>query len=178
MCLNVCIQLSRVVCTAADGERKEKKRRFHTCSAPPGFIKTQRQIRQCSPWSHRFLRAFPAETGLRCTLMFPNTAHERRGCSRSRRLRLLAHVSAGKEAVIPTLNLAPAYWLLQSIDNSSRKEGGREGGSLRGGAWKRKFISLYLSASLPRSSALYTHSHIEYAEPGLALGHYSCTVDP
>lgn len=108
--------------------RGGKKRWFHTCSAPRGFIKTQRQIRRCSPWSRRFLRAFPAETGLRCTLMFPYTAHERRECSRSRRLRLLAHVSAGKEAVIPTLNLAPAYWLLQSIDNSSRKEGEREGG--------------------------------------------------
>lgn len=71
------------------------------------------------------------------------------------------------ETVIPTLNLASAYWLLQSIDNSSRKRRGckRE--------WEKVLV-----VSLSRScSSTYTHTytrrHIKYAELGLAQGHFS-----
>lgn len=53
-----------------------------------------------------------------------------------------------EKTVIPTLNLASAYWLLQSIDNSSRKEGGKEGDSEKS---LLVCITLSLSGFLPRS---------------------------
>lgn len=65
-----------------------------------------------------------------------------------------------EQAVIPALNRASAYRLLQSIDNSSRKEGAKREGV-------KKFASL--SLSLPHWSN-YAHRHIKYAELGLAPG--------
>lgn len=66
--------------------------------------------------------------GLRCTLMFPVQNMEE--CTAKKSATEIAHSCVCREqAVIPALNRASAYRLLQSIDNSSRKEGGEEGGS-------------------------------------------------
>lgn len=76
------------------------------------------------------------------------------------------------KSVIPTLNVASAYWLLQSIDNSSRKERGGERD------WGKKvwLVPLpFLSHSFIYTH-IHTHAHtgcIKYAELGLAWGHVS-----
>lgn len=80
---------------------------------------------------------------LRCTLMFPvqnmgESTQQKKSVSE-----IAPSCVCREQAVIPALNRASAYWLLQSIDNSSRKEGGEEGGSE-----KKKFASPPLSLSL------------------------------
>lgn len=68
-----------------------------------------------------------SQTGLRCIFMFPITTH---GETESKQRNSLSENASScvcrDETVIPTLNLASAYWLLQSIDNSSRKGRGCE----------------------------------------------------
>lgn len=71
------------------------------------------------------------------------------------------------KSVIPTLNLASAYWWLQSIDNSSRKTRGGEKEMERG---KKVWL---VSISFLLHTSAHTHRDIKYAELGLARGHFS-----
>lgn len=99
-------------------------------------------------------------TGLRCILMFPNTAHER-GCSKIHCLRLLAHVSAGKR-LWSQLWIWPLHtdYFKALIIHQGRREAKKE-------SVKKKFISPYLAPSLALplslspslSSTLYTQPH-------------------
>lgn len=98
-------------------------------------------------------------TGLRCILMFPNTAHER-GCSKIHCLRLLAHVSAGKR-LWSQLWIWPLHtdYFKALIIHQGRREAKKE--SVK----KSLLVSISLPPWLPRSpslslsSALYTQPH-------------------